>query len=802
MSRHVLTRGASAGAIALALLGHAQAQTPLPQITIGAARRAVAAPSTQPDATPAPVLAQPALARDDGRIGPREIAAELPQTADAVTLLRNAPGVSWYESGGVSRLPAIHGMADDRLKILVGGVEATAACANHMNPPLSYIDPNNVQNIEVVSGVMPVSKGGDSIGGSILVTPRQPAFAPKAGAAPTIVAPTGPFLLGSPYPPFLPFNGQGLRFGDRNQVLATGAISAFFRTNNNGITVSGTANVATENWSILYNGAWSRATDYHAGGGQKVLSTNFISEQHSLTAAYQNNGHLFSLRGAVEHIPYQGYPNVRMDMTGNRGYTVEGKYQGAYDWGSVDARAFWHHVTHTMGFLQDKQPSNMPMNTIGTDFGYSIKTEIPFTQLSGHDLLRLGSEYHGFRLKDWWEPVATSMMMRPFTFWNINNGDRNRVGHYAEWEGAWTPKWSTLLGLRNDVVWMDTGNVTPYDPRLRIPMGMMMGMPMFMNNPDALAADIFNARNRSRTDVNFDMVAKARYRHDEASVYEFGYSRKTRSPNLYERYAWGVGMMATAMNNWFGDLNGYIGNLDLKPEVAHTVGFTAEWKDPKGNWEARVNPYYTYLENFINAERVSNITGPAGLVFPVLQFRNHKAQIYGFDVSGRVKLWETPEYGQFFAIGSASYVFGRDFEMPNYQPCGLSGFNCYLLARNNRTGDGLYHIMPLTARGAIEHRLGSWTNAVELQLVDSKTHVSVARNELKTGGYALLNLRTAYEWGNVRFDLALENVFDQKYHPPLGGHYFTLVKVTNNPLNYGPVPGIGRNFVAGVTVKF
>lgn len=798
MSRLVLTRGASAGVIALVLLGYAQAQTPLPAIIVGAASRGAATAAPRPNT----VVAQPDKLQDATVIGPREIVKELPAVADTVQLLQNAPGVNWYEAGGVSRLPVIHGMADDRLKILVGGVEATSACANHMNPPLSYIDPNNVQNIEVLSGVMPVSKGGDSIGGSILVTPRQPAFAPNPAAAPAVVEPTGPFLLGSPYPPFLPFRGQGLRFGAQNEILATGAISAFFRTNNNGITVSGTANVANEHWSVLYNGAWSRATDYHEGGdGRKVLSTNFISEQHSVTAAYQNNGHLFSLRGAIENIPYQGFPNQRMDMTGNRAYTADAKYQGAYDWGTVDARAFYHYVSHTMGFLQDKQPSNMPMNTIGKDFGYSIKTEIPFTQLSGRDLLRLGSEYHGFRLNDWWEPIYRSMMMGPLTFWNINNGDRNRVGHYAEWEANWTPQWSTLLGVRNDVVWMDTGNVSPYDPRARIPMGMMMGMPMYMSNPDAITAGIFNSRSRSRTDVNFDMVAKARYQRDETSAYEVGYSRKTRSPSLYERYAWPVAM-GTTMNNWFGDLNGYTGNMDLKPEVAHTFGVTAEWKDPRGNWEARANPYYTYIENFITAERYGNTTGPAGLVFPVLQFRNHKAQIYGFDISGRVKLWETPEYGQFFASGNINYVFGRDFDMPDYTACGLSGFNCYMLAKNARKGDGLYHITPLNARGAIEHRLGGWSNVVELQLVDSKTHVSVARNELKTGGYALLNLRTAYEWGNLRFDLALENVFDQKYFSPLGGSYFTLAKVTNNAANYGPVPGMGRNFVAGMTVKF
>ncbi len=257
MSRSALLRGVSASALTLAFIFAAQAQVALPTIVVGAAPRPVAPPPEKP--------------RDAEVVDQRQITEEKPATADTAKLLENTPGVSMYENGGVSRLPAIHGMADDRLKILVGGVQATSACSNHMNPPLSYVDPNNVQKIEVLSGIMPVSKGGDSIGGSILVTPRQPAFAPPPGVAPPLEAPVGPFLLGSPYPPFVPFHGLGFRFGNQNELLATGAISAFFRTNNNGITVSGTANVATDHWSVLYNGAWSRATDYRMGGGEKVL---------------------------------------------------------------------------------------------------------------------------------------------------------------------------------------------------------------------------------------------------------------------------------------------------------------------------------------------------------------------------------------------------------------------------------------------------------------------------------------------------------------------------------------------------
>ena len=34
------------------------------------------------------------------------------------------------------------------------------------------------------------------------------------------------------------------------------------------------------------------------------------------------------------------------------------------------------------------------------------------------------------------------------------------------------------------------------------------------------------------------------------------------------------------MIGWFGDGNGYVGNLNLKPETAHTISVTGQWSDP------------------------------------------------------------------------------------------------------------------------------------------------------------------------------------------------------------------------------
>ena len=87
-------------------------------------------------------------------------------------------------------------------------------------------------------------------------------------------------------------------------------------------------------------------------------------------------------------------------------------------------------------------------------------------------------------------------------------------------------------------------------------------------------------------------------------TYEAGYARKTRSPNLYQRYPWSTNAMAALMNNLVGDGNGYIGNVDLKPEVANTVSVTGDWHDAaRERWGIKATGYYTYVQDYIDARR-------------------------------------------------------------------------------------------------------------------------------------------------------------------------------------------------------
>jgi len=254
------------------------------------------------------------------------------------------------------------------------------------------------------------------------------------------------------------------------------------------------------------------------------------------------------------------------------------------------------------------------MNTHGRDLGYSVKWSVPIPE---HHSIVVGSELQRFTLDSVWPAVAgTAPYMGPNPFVSMNNGVRSRLAWFAEMHNQWTPHWSTLLGVRNDTVWTDARPVSGYSPLY------------------ATDADAFNALSRTRTDIDFDATLLARYEPNAQVTFEAGYARKTRAPNLYERYAWSTDWMTSGMINWFGDGNYYVGNVNLRPEIAHTVSGTATWHDrTRQDWEIKVTPFETYVRNFIDVNEVTDRMRGMSM-FSQLMFANHNSRIWGVDVNG------------------------------------------------------------------------------------------------------------------------------------------------------------------------
>ena len=646
-------------------------------------------------------------------------------SSDTASLLS---GVDSAQAGGVSGLPMIHGLGDDRIRTLVDGVPVAAACPMHMNPPLSYIDPSSVAHIEIFPGVTPVRLGGDSIGGTIRVESAPPTFA-----------------------------------ATDDSVDRAGRLSTFYRSNSSALGGAAAASIAGTDLSLGFQGSATRAGDYDDGAGERINASSFETQNSQFTAAFRSGPHLFEAQAALQHIPFQGFPNADMDMQGNVAGFFNARYTGGYEWGDLHIIAYYDHIHHEMnGNAPDRYPPSLsitgfgefPTVERGQDFGYRADAGIV---ASTRDTVRIGNELHAQTLNDRWPGPAAGMM---FDYISLNDATRMQWGTFAEWERRWNSGWTTEFGVRNDTVLMDTGPVQGYD-----------GI-----DP---VAESFNAMHRARTDVNLDSTLLVHFQPDDRESYTFGLARKNRSPNLYERYAWGTNTIGTV--TWFGDGNGYTGNPNLKPETADTASVSGNWHDPDAReWLLRVTPYFTAVQNYIG---VLPLCGPAcsGMPASQLMFVNQKARLYGADANAAFTLSDSTASGVFRITSASGYVHGEDLS----------------------TLTPLYHMMPLHGSLALEHEYRAWSSALRFSTVARKTAVDPMRLEPATAGYSLVDLRTAYEWRNLRLDFAIANLLDRRYASPLGGTWQSAAYAPGFAgSTFRPLPAVGRSFDTGFSLKF
>lgn len=750
----------------------------------------IQAPVWAQDSTTEPVNVDVTATRFDADavVAGKELDIQKAANVDTATLMTNVSGVAFQVGGAVSSIPVIRGLADQRINVLVDGVDAVPACPNHMNTPLSYLDPSSVESIRVYKSYKPVSIGLNSIGGAIVASTGQPQFAAEGNN------------------------------------LVTGNIGGFYSSNGDGRGANLSITAATDWLSVTYKGSTSQQNNYTAGGNFKppssvsnpntingtvsiaqneVASTAYESTNQSVALALKHEKHTAQLTYSWQDIPYELYPNQRMDMTGNTEERYNLRYWGGYDWGKLEAQAYYENLNHQMDFGPDKQYwygstntiPGMPMYTNSNTAGVKVKGDI---NLAATALLRTGAEWQRYYLNDYWPAspgTGTGMSlgnMQPYTFQNINGGLQQIASVFGEWEQKFTPELRSELGVRYSLINSSTGNVHGYN--LNYAPTATNGI---VNNSQTTdAAMLNNASGRLNNTFNdVDVVLSTNYRHSDRQSMELGLARQVRAPNLYELYSWSSWSMAAAMNNFVGDGNGYFGNPDLKPETAYTASAVYDLHTVEKDWMVKASPFYSYVENYIDAVQWSGnaSTGqPTNPLVPnqfvVMRYVNQNSNLAGIDLDGEMPIAKT-DFGRFSAQGLFNWTYGK----------------------NLVTGYGLYNVMPVNGKLNLTHQYGGWDNQLQFVAVANKNNfLSVERNEIPTPGYFLTNLKGSYSWSNVRIDAGINNVFNTLYYQPLGGAYvgqgqtMALNKTsTNNAPSWGtPVPGMGISYYTALNVKF
>ena len=671
---------------------------------------------------------------------------------DTGKLIDNFLGGNSIHNGGFSSLPMIQGLSDDRIKIKIDGMDLIASCANHMNAPLSYSDPVNIKNISVLAGLSAVDQGGDNIGGVIKIDTVKPIFSV-----------------------------------DENQIFS-GQFGTKYKSNNKTISANISLNTADQDTALSYFGSYVKAENYYAGGtfkdaglaasdrgwldSDEVGSTAYKNQNHQVSFSKVIDNEIYQVIAAYHDSPYENFDNQRMDSVGNKNYQLNLSQKGEYEWGKLTSRIYVDDTNHKHNFGPDKQYTynnssgqsyGMPMEADGITAGLAVDTEI---FLNDQDTLKVGSEIQYYQLDDTWASNSGEGMMTGNAFLNINNGKRNRFDIYGQLDSLWTENWITSLGARLGIVQTDSDDVHGYNQTN-------------MNSNQLADSDTFNASKRKKTDENIDISLLTRYNMEEDSSIELGYSMKTRSPNLYQRYTWSTWAMAANMNNLYGDGNGYVGNIDLEPETAHKIGLVLNHQDDNKNWRIKINPYYTYISDYIDANVIAN----RGDGYRNLKFDNQTATIYGLDVGADMHLFRTLNFGNFNLLSKFNYQKGR----------------------NTDADTDLYNMMPPNLTLAINQNVGSWNNSLSMLLVDKKDNVNSTRQERETAGFTKFDFVTSYQWESVSIIGEVENILDKSYADPLGGEYLGQGATMSTGItraNGTQVYAMGRSFNVALSYSF
>lgn len=680
--------------------------------------------SAQPAATSAPpelpglVVTAPRLEDGLAPLATREAdlsARARSRATDAAALLETTPGAAVVRNGPLTGIAQVRGLADDRVKVLVDGMQITPACANHMDPPLAYAPVDAIDSLRVFAGITPVSLGGDSLAGTILVESASPAFSED----------------------------------DRPRVTARA--TAGFDGSQNGVRTGAALGAATRRLGFVYTGSWQHGNDLRLPEG-RAATTGFERHDHGLAFGTRTSwGDLGLDLGAGETLE-AGTPALPMDIVDDDSRRVGLRLRRPLAAGELEARAYWHQIDHVMdnfslrpeGAMRARSPAE------SEDVGYRLAWTRPLRE--GHRL-RIGSDLH---LSSFDSEIHNLTMSQRQT--GIRDGERSRIGSFAEWEARWGERWETLVGVRNDTVWSDASDVSDV---IR-PMNPMAAA--------ALEADraAFDGRGRQRTDVDWEATALVRYQPREALRFEAGAARKQRAPNLLERYQW----TPLAANAGLADGRLYVGNIDLDSETAWHLGVAGEWRSERV--ELRVAPFYTWIEDYIQGSPLADRRDPAtGL--PVLRYENFDdVRLYGVDASAGLRLHEHLR---------------------------LRGMLAYVRGRNRTASDDLYRIAPLHGGVALDALWRDLTATAEVRMAARQDDVARYNDEKTTDSYGLLDLGVAWEppGRGLRIALGVDNVLDDSWADHTNG----LNRVMESDVALGErVPGAGRFFHALVTASW
>jgi iron complex outermembrane receptor protein len=653
-------------------------------------------------------------------------------TADSASLVRRVPGAALNYNGPLAGQIQYRGLYGAVNNVLVDGMHINPGGPNWMDTPLHYLPRPELDTLTVQRGISPVADGIETLGVTVRARSRQ------------------------------------ARFTDSSTWHAQGAGMFGYGSVNNGYYVGGMLGSANDQQRFDVVAARDHAGDARYGDGT-IRDSAFARTQAGADYGVRWGANSLSLHVRYDDTGVSANPVFPLDTELLHTAIARVNYTRKLDDGDLDARLYYIHVAHAMdNYSRRPTPDSNPMMP-----GPDVRRVPASARNWGLDLSRTHSLWDGqakFGINVYLasnSATVTDPDMPAFRVHIFNNAERNLYSAYAQWQGRLAARTQLTAGARYTRVDMNAG-----------PGQVPMMLPM----PAQRLTQAFNAADHKRDDNNVDAMVRLDYQLDETHDIEFSLARKTHSPSYLERYAY----IPLEANAGLADGNNYVGDINLKPEIAYQSDFGLNWHTDRFTFTPRV--FLTHIENHIqglpidsagsmrNADtvKVSTLNGDP----TPLRFSNVQAQLYGVDMGGLVQL-----RGNWQLDGALSYTRGL-----------RAGAN-----------DNLYRIAPLHGHLRLGWQLRHWHFAVTQMFSSAQRNISRANMDTRlqdpsTSGYTLTGLSAGWSSGQgMDVQLGVSNLFNRTYYDALAG--YNRVMGSDIPVG-NHLPGHGRNVHLQVTQRF
>lgn len=239
-------------------------------------------------------------------------------------ILNRLPEVSLLRRGAYGMEPAVRSFTAGQINVLVDGMRIHGACTDKMDPATIYIEPINLENLQVQTSNAGFTSGS-SIGGTVNMKMAEPDF------------------------------GNTKRIAGSVNSGYQSAAKSFY----NALQLNYTAG----QWAFRASGTYRKSGEYRAGGGSIIPFSQYEKVNYSLSVKYLVNRFIAVKADMLADDGWNiGYPALPMDVgyaaarIGAVSITQENSSKKMYRW---QAKIYANKIRH---FMDDTKRPNVLMH--------------------------------------------------------------------------------------------------------------------------------------------------------------------------------------------------------------------------------------------------------------------------------------------------------------------------------------------------------------------------------------------------------------------------------------------------------